>query len=142
MKPLSRLYLIFSASAFIWIGINTLRDPSAALAGLNLVPQSTSALSEIRANYGCMQIAIGLLLLLGAWRSLWMKTGLLVNIAITAGLATGRVISLWVDGTPNTLIYTLLSIETAAAIVGGWLMLGYSKHSARPRKDTLTSSPT
>ncbi|MDP2226931.1 MAG: DUF4345 family protein, partial [Moraxellaceae bacterium] len=65
MSVLTKPFLLLCGISFILIGFNTFRDPVAAMALVDLSVSSVSALNEIRANYGGMQIGIGLLLLAG-----------------------------------------------------------------------------
>ena len=70
---LTQIFLLLSGIGFMLIGINTFRDPIAAMAGVELGVQSINALNEVRANYGGMQIGIGILLFSAAllqWLSL------------------------------------------------------------------------
>ena len=53
---LTQIFLLLSGIGFMLIGINTFRDPIAAMAGVELGVQSINALNEVRANYGGMQI--------------------------------------------------------------------------------------
>ena len=62
MMRLTQIFLLLSGIGFMLIGINTFRDPIAAMAGVELGVQSINALNEVRANYGGMQMGIGILL--------------------------------------------------------------------------------
>jgi hypothetical protein len=62
MMRLTQMFLLLSGIGFMLIGINTFRDPIAAMAGVELGVQSINALNEVRANYGGMQMGIGILL--------------------------------------------------------------------------------
>ena len=73
MMRLTQIFLLLSGIGFMLIGINTFRDPIAAMAGVELGVQSINALNEVRANYGGMQMGIGILLFSAAllqWLSL------------------------------------------------------------------------
>lgn len=122
MINVTRFYLFVSALAFLWIGVNTMLDPRAALAPLDLVPQTNAALNEVRANYGAMQFAIGLLLVLGTLRERWRLTAIVTNVTLCAGLALGRLGSLWLDGMPNDFVFMLLAVEVTVSLIGAVLI--------------------
>ena len=127
----ARFYLMFSALAFVLIGLNTFHDPVAAMAGIELMPGSVSALNEVRANYGGMQITIGLVLLAGALRAAMLRPALWFSAAITGGLAAGRVISIALDGPPNTVVTVLLGIEATSALIALFLLWRLPAHAAQ-----------
>lgn len=128
MINFTRFYLLVSALAFLWIGVNTMVDPRAALAPLDLTPQTNAALNEVRANYGAMQFAIGLLLMLGTLRERWRLTAVVTNMTLCGGLALGRLSSLWLDGMPNDFVFMLLAIEVTVAISGA-VLIAMHRHS-------------
>ena len=119
MTRLTRLFLLLSGLVFILIGVNTFRDPVAAMAGVELGVQSINALNEVRANYGGMQMGIGLLLVSAALMTWLTRPALLALSLVTGGLVVGRLMSIMIDGTPNSTVQALLGLEfftTAIAI--------------------------
>jgi hypothetical protein len=112
----ARAYLALSALVFVLIGLNTFHDPIAAVAGLELRPGSISALNEVRANYGGLQITIGLVLLAGVFSAAWMRPALWVSAAVTGGLVAGRIVSVALDGLPNTVVVGFGVLEFVAAL--------------------------
>jgi hypothetical protein len=111
------VYLAVSALAFVLIGLNTFHDPVAAMAGLELQPKSVSAFNEVRANYGGLQITIGLVLLAGVFSAVWVRPALWVSAAVTGGLVAGRVVSIALDGMPNKAVTGFFGLEILAALV-------------------------
>ena len=119
MTRLTQLFLLLSGLVFILIGVNTFRDPVAAMAGVELGVQSINALNEVRANYGGMQMGIGLLLVSAALMTWLTRPALLALSLVTGGLVVGRLMSIMIDGTPNSTVQALLGLEfftTAIAI--------------------------
>jgi hypothetical protein len=112
----ARAYLALSALAFVIIGLNTFHDPVAAMAGLELRPASVSALNEVRANYGGLQITVGLLLLAGVLRAEWRRPSLWVSAAVTGGLVAGRIVSITLDGPPNSVVVAFFFLEIVSAL--------------------------
>ena len=86
MTRLTQLFLLLSGIGFMLIGVNTFRDPVAAMAGVELGVPSISALNEIRASYGGLQIGIGLLLVSAAFMTWLTRPALLVLSLVTGGL--------------------------------------------------------
>jgi hypothetical protein len=113
----ARFYLALSALAFVLIGLNTFHDPVAAMAGLELQPHSVSAFNEVRANYGGLQITIGLVLLAGALSAARVRSALWVSAAVTGGLVAGRTVSIALDGMPNKPVTQFFCLEIVAVLI-------------------------
>lgn len=114
---LSRGFLLLCGLAFLLIGAHTFADPLAAMAPVELNVGTVSALNELRANYGGLQIGMGLLLLAGLWRTALTGPALLAQALLVGGLAVGRLVSLALDGQPNDLVLGLLALESVVALV-------------------------
>ncbi|WP_226623033.1 DUF4345 domain-containing protein [Brucella anthropi] len=119
---LSRIFLALSALVFFVIGASIFRDPFIGMAGTELQPLTVSAFNEVRANYGGLQIAIGLMLLNGAFRTHWRRQALWISVAVTGGLLGGRLISIGIDGLPNTFTAGLVWLEAIATIIATVLL--------------------
>lgn len=131
MSRLVKLFLVLCALAFIYIGLATFHDPLAALAPVEITSNSVSALNELRANYGGLQIGIGLLLLIGALLPSMTRPALLVQALLVGGLAAGRLVSIGLDGLPNGFVLMLLALESTIALLSAvfWVL---GKDPARP----------
>ena len=127
MMRLTQFFLLLSGIGFMLIGINTFRDPVAAMAGVELGVQSLNALNEVRANYGGMQIGIGILLFSAGWFSWLSRPALLALSLITGGLVVGRFVSIILDGMPNTTVQALLILEFATTIAALFLFFRHTK---------------
>lgn len=127
VQRLIQIFLGLSALAFIAIGVNALLDPVAAMDGLELLPQTVTATNEIRANYGGMHIAFGLIMLAATVKAPLQVFALGLNLVITAGLVSGRVISLVVDGMPNDMVLVLIAVEGVSAVIAGLLLYWLNK---------------
>ena len=117
MTRLTQLFLLLSGLVFILIGVNTFRDPVAAMAGVELGVQSINALNEVRANYGGMQMGIGLLLVSAALMTWLTRPALLALSLVTGGLVVGRLMSIMIDGTPNSTVQALLGLEFFTMVI-------------------------
>ncbi len=107
--------------AFVLIGLNTFWDPARSVAPLDLQASTASALSEVRATYGGLQIGIGLFLIVGARRAAVARAALLAQGLMVGGLVAGRLVGWFSDGPPNGLVMGLLALETGVAVLSWWL---------------------
>ena len=121
MTRLTQLFLLLSGMGFILIGVNTFRDPVAAMAGVELGVQSINALNEVRANYGGMQMGIGLLLVSAALMTWLTRPALLALSLVTGGLVVGRLMSIMIDGMPNSTVQALLELEFFTTVIAIFL---------------------
>lgn len=111
----ARWLLGVSALLFIGLGVNGLLNPVGHLAPYGLELATPGWLGEVRANYGGMHLGIGLLFALGAWRVDWQRAGLAVLLVFLGGLAVGRTLSVFVDGTPPGFAIAFIVIEWVGA---------------------------
>ena len=126
---LTQIFLVLSGIGFMLIGVNTFRDPVAAMAGVELGVQSINALNEVRANYGGMQIGIGILLFSAGLLSWLSRPALLALSLITGGLVVGRIVSMVLDGMPNTTVQALLILELLTTIAAIFLFFRHTKNA-------------
>ena len=119
----SRGFVALNALLFIGLGLRALSEPAAHMAPFDLLAPSAAMLGEIRANYGGMHLGIGLLFALGAVRAEWQRTGLAVLLAFLGGLAVGRTLSVFVDGTPPVFAIAFIAIEWVGAVLAMALLL-------------------
>ena len=129
MMRLTQMFLLLSGIGFMLIGINTFRDPIAAMAGVELGVQSINALNEVRANYGGMQMGIGILLFSAALLQWLSRSALLALSLITGGLVVGRLVSIMLDGMPNTTVQALLILEFVTTVAAIYLFFQHTKNA-------------
>lgn len=125
-----------------WIGITeprVLLDPI----GIQLPSEQAlrvaraTAMSEARATYGGMHLALGLLFLAGVVLGRVRGAALAVAFVYLAGLVAGRGTSIALDGTPAPVGWLLLGIEALGLLlVGGalwkrWRLARAARRSAR-----------
>ena len=117
MSKLAKPFLVLCGAAFVLIGANTFVDPLAAMTPVELNVDTVSARNELRANYGGLQLGMGLLLLAGFREPRITASALLAQALLVGGLAVGRATSIALDGLPNTFVLGLLAVEATTAIV-------------------------
>jgi hypothetical protein len=74
----------------------------------------------LRAVMG-LYIGLGLFWLFAAFSSKHRNTAVLTTLVFTAGLASGRIVSLFADGQPSPLLVFYTIIELALAPVAYWV---------------------
>lgn len=117
MFRFTQVFLWSCGAAFVLIGANTFVDPLRAMAPLELNVNTVSALNELRATYGGMQVGIGLFLMAGARWAALTRPVLLAQALMLGGLAAGRLVGVALDGLPNGFVQALLVLETAIAVL-------------------------
>lgn len=127
MEKITQGFLLLCGLSFLLIGANTFHDPLAAMAAVELNINSVSALNELRANYGGLQIGIGLFLLAGLCCKTMTRPALLAQALIVGGLAAGRLVSIALDGQPNAFVQALVVLESVIALISLALFLRSSK---------------
>ena len=110
------MMLALAGGVFTIIGLSHLSVPQAMLSFHGLMMTTVNAYSDVRAGYGGLYVALGVVFLGGAARPGMRDLALLMLAAVTGGLAGGRLLSLIVDGAPTWSAWLLMSIELAAAV--------------------------
>lgn len=98
----AKIFLWLNALVFIGYGLVCLASPSVVADQTGMVLATGVASAEVRAMYGGLQTAVGLLALLGAVRPAMRATVLLVLGVLFFGLASGRAIGVLVETDPGT----------------------------------------
>jgi len=127
MERVTQGFLLLCGLSFLLIGINTFHDPLAAMAPVELNINTVSALNELRANYGGLQIGMGLFLLVGLCCKSYVRPALLAQALIVGGLAAGRLVSIALDGQPNAFVQGLIVLESVIALLSLALFLRQPK---------------
>lgn len=134
MNRFAQVFLFLCAVVFFAIGLNTFANPLAAMSPLDLAVNSPRALNEIRANYGGLQIGIGLVLLWGVLRSEFRAQALLVQALLMGGLASGRLVHWATDGSPGEFNNLLLAVEVTVTVVSLVVWAVLRRQAENPRQ--------
>ena len=121
---LARIFLGLIALAFLKVGIETMVDPRAVLANVDISLETSSALSSMRAVYGGMHFVFGALCVYTIFKNVISGLGLVA--LYTLGFAIGRISGIILDGTPNQFVVTWLITEIAAFAIAVFLLLRIS----------------
>lgn len=95
---LEKGFLILTAIVWVPYGVMCFLDPAALAESTGVVASTPTASTEIRAMYGGLQTAIGVLALLAIFRSGLARSALVCLATLSAGLLTARLLGLAMDG--------------------------------------------
>ena len=86
------------------------------------IPASASGLIDMRATYGGMSVAAGVLLFILSSKRGSIENGLLGVIIFMLCMASGRIYGIVVDGSANMMMYIYLAIEVGMAGISWWAL--------------------
>lgn len=134
----ARFVLAVCALPFAVIGFGFLLLPvdMASLIGVRLA--DATAVADVRAVYGGLQLGCAACLALAAANPAWVRAGLVGQLALYGGLAGARVLSYALSGWPSTLGFLLHAGEMlglAAGIVA-WSTLSRAGIDAPPQAES------
>ncbi len=114
----ARFVLFASALVFAGTGAAFLLVPHtmAALIGIDL--GGAVGATDVRAVYGGLEIAIGVVLAAAARHAHRVVAGLMVQIVLFTGLIAGRIVGLGVDGVPEPPGLLLFGLEVVGLALG------------------------
>lgn len=88
------------------------------------IPSTPSAMIDMRATYGGMSIAVGVLLAMFAMKREDIRTGVVMLSLLMTCMASTRVIGILLDGEANILMFVYLFLELiTVAVCLRWLKL-------------------
>ena len=106
-------------SAFLWLsyGIFCFLQPSFLEQAAGLVGNSATAVTEIRAMYGGLEVGIGAFCAVALVRSSLVRPALLMLCFLLSGLAGARLAGLVLDGSASGYTLGALGFEIASAVI-------------------------
>ena len=136
---IERAVLGGTAVIFLGFGLFSYYNPEGLMALAEIDLESPSAFIEIRAIYGGMNFGLGALLLFSAWKEKCVRLGLLSSSVILGSIALGRILGLWVDGSPNPAVLAGFGMELAGAAITATVWITFRK-SPQNHETDLSSS--
>jgi hypothetical protein len=119
---MTRAFLLLQGVMWLGYGIYCLLTPQ-ALAGLaGITATSATAIVELRAMYGGLQSAIGVLALLAGSAASWRREGLVALLFVYSGLALARLASAAATGEFSSYVIGALAFEAPSALIT-WALL-------------------
>ncbi len=116
----TKIFLVLVGLAFLNVAIQAFINPQAVMDFVSVTLDNVSARNSTRAFYGGVNLAIGLFLIIGAFKM--PKEALIIAALYGGGFVVGRLYSIAADGLPNTFIFTWLTIETTLTIIALFLL--------------------
>lgn len=116
IMALKRTLLWLNSALFVAFGIGFIFIP-AFLSNLltSSIPATTSALTDMRATYGGMALGIAIFFGMCVRNTDTVRIGLIASALVLSCIAFGRIVGIFIDGSPNIFIYLLLSAEVLFA---------------------------
>ena len=114
---------LIGAGFFVVYGVlfSTLPATFSALVTDSL-PASSSSLIDMRATYGGMSIAVGIVLVMLSSNKETLRQAVVMLFLLMVCMASTRTIGMVADGDPNLVMYVYLILEViAAALCLSWL---------------------
>jgi len=128
----NRIFLMFSVVVWIPYGLYCLYDPAFLQEAAGVAATNETGTTELRAMYGGLQIAIGLLAVLALRDAARVRSTLWCLAILIAGIGIARVLGALVAGDASG--YTLggASFEIVAAGWATWLLARDRDGAPRP----------
>ena len=118
-------YLWLAAIVFVGLGIALMLRPTEILSSVEITFKSPTAFADIRADYGGCILGVGVFLIWCAAQRHLVRAGLLCVGLVFSGYASGRLLSLVLDGTPKRIIFILIAVEVVGALVA-FLLISFA----------------
>lgn len=121
--PVARLFLVvqllllagFGGAYFLW------PQEMGAVSGMLLM--ESSAITDVRAQYGALPVGLAVFLALALWRPELTRPALVLLLVLYASLALGRIAGLWLDGgAQQTFNLWAILFEVVSAGLAGWAL--------------------
>ena len=113
-----RVSLVLAALVFGGSGVGFLVDPVGMGSRLGLALTQPTAVVEIGAVYGGLEVGLAAFLIGCLRHSRWIRTGLALQTFAFGGLALARGIGMLVRGAGGGLMLGLLGLEVGGALLG------------------------
>ena len=118
----TRIFLFLSALLWLPYGIYCFAQPASLAEAAGVAFQSPTGSTELRAMYGGLQIAIGVLAGLAALRPPLVRPALIAIAFLTAGLGSSRLVGALIDGGFSSYTGMGLGFELVSASVALFLL--------------------
>jgi len=113
-----------NALVFLLYGIGFLVLPEALSRFVtDTVPRTVSGIVDMRATYGGMSVAVGVMLLVLASGYETVRKGLVGVLLLMLSMAGGRILGMLVDGAGNPVMGGYLVLEIVMAVIAFWLLI-------------------
>jgi hypothetical protein len=118
----TRVFLGLSVLVWLPYGLYCLVQPGSLAEAAGVTAVSATASTELRAMYGGLQSAIGALALAALLRPGLGRAALVCLFCLCAGLGSGRLVGVALDGGVSSYTALALVFEFGSAAVAAWLL--------------------
>ena len=124
---LARIFLILSGLVLTIYGFYCLFNPWALQELTSMVLTNATAITEVRAMYGGLEVTIGLYLIICGSKQSMIMQGLLLVAFCFVGLSSARAFGICIDNDSSTYNLSALIYEFSSALIASFLLIFYSK---------------
>jgi len=122
MPLLTSIVLWLSGLSLLAFGAAFVVAPLATMASAGIVLDGALAATELRAFYGGLEVALGVLVLLCALRPERRRDGLLLTFAIFAGIGMARLVGMLLSGADSGFLRFAIVTELGLAALAAWCL--------------------
>lgn len=119
---ITRVYLLMITIGLFPIALSYGADPASTLPKLFGFPVEVPNETQLFRVYMCLYIGMCVFCALAAFRREWQHVAMIWAIIFMVSLASGRVLSILLDGMPASLLNWYLVVEAAMAGFGLWIL--------------------
>ena len=113
----AKLILVVYGLMFLYFGVLLFVRPTAIADTIPLELTDPTAVAEIRAFYGGLELGLAAFLIASGLRRTFMRPALWLLFGISLGLTLGRIVGIFVDQATTSFIYIALTVECAGVIL-------------------------
>lgn len=122
MHIVTLIVLWLSGLQLVGFGVAFLIDPLKTLGATGIHVEGALAATELRAFYGGLEVAVGLLLIAWTLTPARRTEALWLNLAIFGGIGVTRVVSMWLSGADTTFLRFAATVELVTAFATAWCL--------------------
>lgn len=121
--PYARIFLVVQLLVLAGFGVAYFLWPQEMGAISGMLLMESSAVTDVRAQYGALPVGLAVFLALAVWRQELTRPALILLLVLYASLALGRIAGLWLDGgAQQTFNLWALLFEAVSAGLAGWAL--------------------
>lgn len=119
---ITRIYLLLITIGLFPIALSYGADPTSTLPKLFGFAVEAPNQTQLFRVYMCLYLGMCVFCALAAFRPEWQRVALIWAVIFMISLASGRVLSIMLDGMPVSLLNWYLAVEAAMAGFGLWIL--------------------
>jgi hypothetical protein len=118
----SRAFLAFSGIVWLPYGIYCFLHPGALADSAGIAAGTSTGTAELRAMYGGLQAALGVLAFAGLIGGAWQRHALIALLFVCAGLGGARLLAAASAGEVSQYTAIALTFEIGSTAISAWLL--------------------